>query len=256
MRAIAVARRTAFTLVELLIVIGIISVLVAVLLPTVQHVRSKASRAACSSNLRQIMQASLAYATENDNHLPYANWEDNVNATAFYPRGWLFASPRKGTWPNGLGGRWSINKPPAAGAETGVLWPYLHNLNVYHCPGENNGDRSGVQLLSSYRMNGAECGYGRIGNGSSINSPGLTLTQIKRVASDTVLYWETYESGASANDGSLDPSNEVNPPWHEWGSNMAFLDGHVEFWDSNTYWKFANQLPGPLWWDPLTPNGQ
>ena len=251
MRAIVVARRPAFTLVELLIVIGIITVLIAVLLPTLRTVRMQAGRTVCSSNLRQIMQATLSYATENDAHLPYANWEDTVNATNYYPRGWLFASPRKGTWPLGLGGQWSILRPPEAGMQTGVLWPYLHNMGVYHCPGDTNGDRSGAQILSTYRMNGAECGYWR----AVSSSPGLTLTQIKRAAADTALYWESNESGAGANDGSFDAYNEINPPWHNYGVNVAMLDGHVDFWDFNTYWQNANRSPGPLWWYPYSLDG-
>ncbi|HYO10429.1 MAG TPA: prepilin-type N-terminal cleavage/methylation domain-containing protein [Tepidisphaeraceae bacterium] len=47
-------RRGGFTLVELLVVIGIIVVLVGVLLPVLGKARESSSRAACMSNLRQV----------------------------------------------------------------------------------------------------------------------------------------------------------------------------------------------------------
>jgi prepilin-type N-terminal cleavage/methylation domain-containing protein/prepilin-type processing-associated H-X9-DG protein len=61
--------RRAFTLVELLVVIGIIATLIAVLLPTLGKARASAARAQCLSNIRQLQIAQLAYAAANKNTL-------------------------------------------------------------------------------------------------------------------------------------------------------------------------------------------
>lgn len=64
-------RRSGFTLVELLVVIGIIAILVAILLPALQKARDHAMRAACLSNLRQLGQVAHLYAVDNKGWFPY-----------------------------------------------------------------------------------------------------------------------------------------------------------------------------------------
>ncbi len=73
-RPIALARggtrRAGFTLVELLVVIGIIAVLISLLLPSLNQAREQAKRAQCLSNLKQLGNALNIYANQNKGRLP------------------------------------------------------------------------------------------------------------------------------------------------------------------------------------------
>ncbi|HEY0010191.1 MAG TPA: type II secretion system protein, partial [Tepidisphaeraceae bacterium] len=64
------AKRRAFTLVELLVVIGIIAVLISLLLPVVGRAWEASRRTVCLSNLRQVHHSFVFYAADNKDRVP------------------------------------------------------------------------------------------------------------------------------------------------------------------------------------------
>ena len=67
-------RGRAFTLVELLVVIGIIALLISILLPSLNQARRSAKSVVCLSNIRSISQGMLLYANAYNNAIPGSAW--------------------------------------------------------------------------------------------------------------------------------------------------------------------------------------
>src|SRR5207249_1508398 len=70
----AMERRSAFTLIEVLVVIAIIAMLAALLLPALGQARERGKRAVCASNLRQIGIAAVAFAGDYGGHFPHIDF--------------------------------------------------------------------------------------------------------------------------------------------------------------------------------------
>ena len=237
--------RKAFTLVELLVVIGIIAVLIAILLPALQRARAQATTVACLSNLRQIATGFILYANANDGDLPPLAEHQYSNPVSYADAGMR--------WYEFLG--------------EGKFLPIGYDINqtltttnrgyitgIWRC-GEVSDDQ--VKFTGSFGWGG---GYGVVGSvqaqifrvfnldvpppaGSTLRLGGPKLSRVKRGADR----WLVGDAGRFAGTrgtwltwAQLVPPN---PDWltrpagsgseqaagrHKNQANVAFFDGHAE----------------------------
>jgi prepilin-type processing-associated H-X9-DG protein/prepilin-type N-terminal cleavage/methylation domain-containing protein len=159
------ARRTAFTLVELLVVIGIIALLIAILLPALGKAREQAKTVQCGNNMRQIGLAMRMYSNDNGGCIPPGNdfaapseYESGVGGSSFAPHvDWNFMDL---LWVGGYlktQGRETISPPAGANIKSGTYGVYCPSQlsGVFQCPSETRVYPGGFpwNFQYSYGMN-------------------------------------------------------------------------------------------------------
>ena len=201
-------RRLAFTLVELLVVVGIIAVLIGLLLPVVVGARRSANQAACASNLRQWAIALNLYADQNQNWLPRRGQGQKPAQTLTNYDDWFNALPPV------------LGQPSFQTLVTNGQMPTTDTRSLWICP-ELSGAANQYGLLFGYAMNMALSVRNavqpdritRVGSGSTM----VFLSDGPAGYCSTLPFLSTGASPA--------PFNPVAR--HKSRVNIAFLDGHV-----------------------------
>ena len=220
------ARSKGFTLIELLVVIAIIALLMAIIMPALNAVKKKAATTVCLTNTKNLALGWYMYMGDNDDRIMSS--EDNgIDKNGTYV-GWC-GVPR-----NASGTPLSNTQadPPVTdedekrGIEVGVLYPYIKDVDAYHCPSDNVRkslyDRTGVFVSYGVPM----CLYGYLSPGSSGYN-----TQIKTfgdITSPSTRY-VFVESAETRN----------------WNSSHHFVLGAPEYTGNTQQWG---------WWGPMAVN--
>jgi prepilin-type N-terminal cleavage/methylation domain-containing protein len=224
-------RQRGFSLVELLVCIGIIAVLLAVLLPALGKARERAVRVKCMANLRQILQATISYVSDNAGSLPQPN---DILLENSPPRvGWLYNPP-------------IANPANPLQVQTGALWPYLGHREVYMCPLATTTYISGPsQQMTSYLMSMVVLGFGT----RNYSFP------LRRMNPRGILFWEAgedeagYVTPSSWDDGAAYPFGGLTTR-HANGAQIGSFDTSVEWMSSADYQSELAKFPGRFWCNP------
>jgi prepilin-type processing-associated H-X9-DG protein/prepilin-type N-terminal cleavage/methylation domain-containing protein len=237
------AAPAAFTLVELLVVIGIIAVMIGILLPALARAREAAETTQCLSNLRQVNLAFLMFANEHGDHLPQTGSAKNTEP--FLVNG--VTTNVNVRWFGGFYG-----SPQRFHAPASMLDPYWGLADVGGCASFDVEDHLRPQYGPvDYAYNSL---FGRhaewVAGGAKRNGLGVKISRIAN-SSMKALVWDA----ARVQGGKLDrtpwgyPSTGWNgrhePNFHARHGrlgNVAFADGHAESFEPYYFTSFNSGL--------------
>ena len=235
-----------FTLIELLTVIAVIAILASLLLPVLAAAKSKGYAISCLNNERQLMLASLVYAGDFSDALPYNLGAAEIKKMEAENQFWNWSSPVM-SW------ELDADNTNTVMVTQGGIGPYASSTSrVYRCPADSvvsdlQAQAGWTARVRSISMNAMVGNAGQfISAGANVNNPNyrqfLKLGEIPQPAQIFVL---TEEHPDSINDGYFlnqpDSMRWLDLPasYHNGAANLAFADGHLE----THQWRFASTKP-------------
>lgn len=215
----------AFTLIELLVVVAIIAILASLLLPALSKAKETTLGASCRNSEKNLVAAWTLYRNDNNGKLVRAH---DLGRKEF---DWVGPKQNEAGQPTGAGG--SI-EDEIRGFKDGLLWVYLQNAKVYHCPADKRDVRIYTKKLNqgkAYRSYAIPCSM----NGPPYApNPIVNDSQLRSPATKYVLVEEDTDVGGSNWGGWLLPCPFTDAWWdpiairHGLKNCLAFADGHVE----------------------------